>query len=300
MQGLRIGHYTQEIHGTGVSVFLFDRPAVAAYHLCASSPATHELGTLELDANVTHINGLALMGGSAFGLTAVEGVMRWLQEQGQGWAMPHGTVPIVPAAAIYDLAIKSDKAPTADNAYDACRFAVEDDLQAGRIGAGAGASVGKVVPDTARMTGGVGRAQVTLANGATVLVYAVVNCVGDVLDEHADIIAGAKLPDGEFANCAQWLLADNVEKRAMSSNTTLVAVFTDAKFSRVELKRIAKMASAGMGRAISPAFTRYEGDIIFCVSLEGHFEMSELVAGTAAALLTQQAIINAVKDATIL
>jgi L-aminopeptidase/D-esterase-like protein len=301
MQGLKIGHYTNKRQGTGASVFLFEQPALAAYCLCGSSPASHELGALELDANVTHINGLALLGGSAFGLSAVSGVMRWLHEQGQGWGSPstHGRVPIVPAAAIYDLAVKEPVAPSPDDVYQACVSASVANDDVGRVGAGTGASVGKLVPSALRMQGGIGRAEITLPDGVTVLVYAVVNSVGDIYDKAGNIIAGARFSDGKFADCQASLFQAGAEPKLSSSNTTLVAVFTDALFSKVELKRIAKMAIAGIGRAVVPVFTRYDGDIVFSVSL-GEKTALEIVIGTVAAEMTRQAIVNAVNNSEIL
>ena len=300
MQGLRIGHFTQTEHGTGASVFLFDKPALGAYYLCGSSPASHEIACLDLAANVTHLNGLGLFGGSAFGLNAVAGMMRWLNEQNRGWKVPHGVVPIVPAAAIYDLSVKAALPPTPDDAYSACGAATEDNRDSGRIGAGTGASVGKLVPGTKRMTGGLGRAEITLENGASVIVYAVVNAVGDIRDISGKIIAGGRDDNDEIVNGEAWLLEGNAERRlGQSANTTLIAIFTNAKFSKVELYRIAKMATAGMARAITPAFTRYEGDIIFAVSL-GEIEALELVIGASATSLTQHAIMNAVQDSVVL
>jgi L-aminopeptidase/D-esterase-like protein len=299
MQGLRVGHYTNTTRGTGASVFLFEEPAVAAYWLCGSSPASSELGVLNLDADVTHINGLLLTGGSALGLPAVGGMHRWLEEQGQGWSTPHGRVPIVPAAAIYDLAVNQPLPPEADEVYQACLSAGIMNEQAGRIGAGTGASVGKLVPEASRMSGGLGRAEVVLPNGVMILVYAVVNSVGDVYDQKGAIIAGARLLNGEFADCQKTLMTMGDEKNMATSNTTLVAIFTDAKLSKIELGRIAKMATAGMGRAIAPIFTRYDGDLVFSASL-GEKTASELVIGTAAAELTRQAIVHAVQHSEIL
>lgn len=302
MKSLKIGHHTNTQHGTGLTVFLFDgHPATAVYHLCGSSPATRELHTLELDANITTINGLMLTGGSAFGLGATDGVMTFLQEKGMGKAMPHGdVVPIVPAAAIYDLAFKSSIAPTAEQAYQACLAADENNVSRGRIGAGTGASVGKIIPNVKHMSGGLGYAKIKLANGVIVKAYAVVNAVGDIHDATGKIIAGARLENGEFGDCEKFLLnGGRHEELVPQANTTLVAVFTNALFSKEELKRIAKMATAGMARAISPIFTRYDGDIIFCVSL-GEMIESELTVGAVAAEVIRQAIVNAVKESEIL
>lgn len=300
MKSLKIGHVTHSEHGTGLSVFLFNPPAVGAYHICGSSPATRELHTLEPDSNVEEINGLVFTGGSAFGLGAVDGVMHFLNEQGHGKRMPHGgVVPIVPAAAIYDLAIGKSIPPTAEDAYRACQVAEEFNTADGRLGAGTGASVGKIVPNTSRMSGGLGYARTQLENGLIVLAYAVVNAVGDVRNDVGEIIAGARSSADEFADCEKFLLTGGEEVYAVQSNTTLVAVFTNAKFFKTELKRIAKMATAGIGRAISPAFTRYDGDVVFCVSLGDHLA-SELTVGTLAAEMTRQAIVNAVKHSVIL
>lgn len=299
MQSLKIGHSTHLNHATGLTVFLFDEPATAAYVLCGSSPASCELGTIELDATVQHINGLVFFGGSAFGLAAVEGVMRWLREQGKGFETPASVVPIVPAAGIYDLGQQLPHPPTPEDGYQACVTAIENNPLRGRIGVGTGASVGKLLPDTFCMSGGFGHAEMTLENGVTVGAYAVVNSLGDVRDQ-GEIIAGAKTKEGEFADCEKLLLSGVREKKLSDIiNTTLVAVFTNAKFSRAELKRIAKVALGGMARAISPVFTRYDGDIIFCVSL-GEEAASEVTVAAMAAEMVRKAIVNAVKDSIIL
>jgi L-aminopeptidase/D-esterase-like protein len=298
MQSLKIGHSTNTELGTGLTVFLFEQPAVAAYHLCGSSPATRELHTLELDANPTHIDGLVFSGGSALGLGATDGVMRFLLEQGRGKPVPHGVMPIVPAVSVYDLAVKAPQPPTVEEAYQAARSAKNECIE-GRVGAGTGCSVGKLVPQSSRMSGGIGFAEVILKNGLHVLVYAVVNAVGDIHDPSGKIIAGARLANGAFADCEKYFLNGQHEKQISNTNTTLVAVFTNAKFSKIELKRISKMASCGMARAIFPVFTRYDGDIVFAVSL-GEQQASEVMVGTIAANLTQQAIIYAVKESIIL
>lgn len=297
MQGLKIGHYTHDSHGTGVSVFLFEKGAVGGYWISGSAPATHELVVLDPDNSVPRVYGLVFAGGSAFGLYAAEGVMRYLAERNIGHPTLRGVVPIVPACAIYDLARLKPKPPIADEAYEACLSASEENRETGRVGAGCGATIGKLIPQAHPMTGGLGRAELTLENGLTVMAYAVVNCVGDVRDKTNTIIAGAKNAKGEFANCEEYLLSGQGEKDLFShTNTTLVAIFTNAKFSKGELRRIAKMGTAGMGRAIAPIFTRYDGDILFCISL-GKIVASELTVGTMAAEAVRLAILDAVKNA---
>lgn len=299
MRSLKVGHYTNDLNGTGVSVFLLDRPSPAAYSLCGASPASHELHVLELDANVPFIDGLVFSGGSAFGLGSVAGVMKWFQEQGRGYQTHYAPVPIVPAAGIYDFAVKSTIPPTAENAYQACVDAVESNAAMGRIGAGTGASIGKFVPHASRMSGGVGFAEMRMANGVSVLAYVVVNSLGDVRDAAGNILAGARLANGEFANCERYLLEGHNEIVTDLANTTLVAVFTNARFSKPELKRITKVAMAGMARAVSPIFTRDDGDIIFCVSLGDHVA-SEITIGAMAAEVVRQAIVNSVQDSMLI
>lgn len=293
---LKIGHTTNHVNGTGATVFLFNQPVEAAYHLCGSSPATRELTVLELDAHVSHIDSLVFLGGSAIGLGAVDGAIRWLEEHNRGWLTPHGKVPIVPAAAIYDLAYKKAIPPTAAEVYQACLDATAQNEAFGRIGAGTGATIGKLVPDATRMTGGLGRAAIHLDTGLKVVAYAIVNSVGDVRDEVGNIIAGAQWADGQFANCENYLLSGQSERTVAPLNTTLIAILTNARFSKNQLKRIAKMASAGLARAIAPIFTPYDGDLVYCISL-GEQLVSETIVGTISAEVTRQAIVNAVLTA---
>lgn len=298
MKGLKIGHATNEEYGTGLSVFLFEESAVGAYWICGSAPATHELVVLDSDNSVPKLNGLVLAGGSAYGLYAAKGMMRYLTERGIGHPTPHGVVPIVPAAAIYDLAYKQAMPPSEEEAYQACLTASENNTQSGRIGAGTGATIGKLIPTAKAMHGGFGLAQLRLTNGILVNAYAVVNGVGDVRDAASRIVAGACDEHGHFANCEKYLLSGQGEKDLFAhGNTTLVVVVTNAQFSKGELKRIAKMATAGMGRAIAPIFTRFDGDILFCISV-GDQLASELTVGTMAAEAVRLAILDAVKESS--
>lgn len=300
MQGLKIGHTSNTEHGTGVSVFLFEQGATAGYWVCGSAPASHELAVLDPENSVPHLYGLVFSGGSAYGLFAAQGAMTYLTERGIGHPTVHGIVPIVPAAAIYDLNYKSALPPTAEEAYQACVNARENNTESGRIGAGCGATVGKIVPHKKHMSGGLGRAELTLANGIKVIAYVVVNAIGDIYGTAGNIIAGSRNDDGTFANCSQYLLSGKAEEDLFSqTNSTLAVVLTNAKFSKDELKRIGKMAIAGMARAISPAFTRYDGDILFCVSI-GDKLVSELTLGSMATQAVQTAILDAVKDSEVI
>jgi L-aminopeptidase/D-esterase-like protein len=148
------------------------------------------------------------------------------------------------------------------------------------------------------MSGGLGFAKMTVGK-VNILVYAVVNSVGDVRDTSGKIIAGARDDNGQFADCEKYILSQDFAPLATPSNSTLVAVFTDGAFSKIQLKRISKMALAGMARAVTPIFTQYDGDIIFCTSL-GQVEAQEIAVGTAAAVAVQSAIMDAVKNSVVL
>lgn len=297
MQGLKVGHVSHQEWGTGLTVFLFDRAAVGSYVLCGSGPASHELAPLEPDNSVERVHALLFSGGSAYGLHAANGVMRYLTERGIGLTLPHGIVPIVPAVAIYDLAHKAAFPPTDADAYQACLQARENNLEQGQVGAGTGATVGKVIPDASSMPGGLGVARYELAGGIEVIAYVVVNPIGDVRDAQNQIIAGARRENGDFANCEQYIFSGEGEKQLIQrGHTTLAVVFTNAAFSKAQLKRISKMAMAGMARAISPIFSCYDGDILFSISL-GEKEASVLTIGTIGAELVRQAIVNAVQNA---
>lgn len=299
MQGVKIGHHTDQERGTGLSVFLFEHAASAACVLGGSAPATHELAVLEPENTVGTIHGICLTGGSAYGLFAAKGLMQYLAEKAIGYETVHGVVPIIPAAAIYDLAYLEAQVPTAEQAYEACVKATEVNFTTGRIGAGTGATVGKIIPHAYSMTGGLGRASIMLASGLEVTAYAVVNAVGDVCDDRHRILAGACNEKGQFLDCTQYLLTGQVEQELfLQGNSTLVVVLTNAFFVKDELKRISKMAVAGVARAVSPIFTRYDGDVLFSVSV-GDEQASELTVGALAAEATRLAIINAVKESEI-
>lgn len=290
MRGLKVGHSSDQENGTGVTVFLFEDGAVGSYCLCGQAPATHELAVLDPENTVEKLHGLAFAGGSAYGLFAAQGVMKYLTERGIGHPVPHGHVPIVPAASIYDLAFKRAVPPSAEQAYQACLSAIPNNFDTGPIGAGTGARVGKLVPSAKPMRGGIGTAQLSYQGHVQVLAYAIVNCVGDVRGTHGEIIAGAKDEQGIFVDCDRYVQGGETETALFShTNTTLVAIMINASFTKSALKRLAKMAIAGMARAITPAFTPFDGDVLFCISLGGP-SAPELAIGSLAAHATCLAI----------
>lgn len=282
--GIRVGHATDAEGGTGCTVVL--GPFRAASDVRGLATGTRELDALSPHHLVPVVNALLLTGGSAFGLDAAGGVMAWLEEQGLGFETPAARVPIVPAAVIYDLAAgRPDRRPDAAMGRAACEAATDSPVAEGRIGAGTGATVGKIAGPAGAMPGGVGSWSVQAA-GFTIGALAVVNALGDVLGEDGRIIAGARGPDGEFLDTARLLREQDVAggfgrtRVAPATNTTLAVVATDAPLTRTALEMLARMAGTGMARRISPANTPFDGDVTFAASTS-----SEAVELPPAALL---------------
>ncbi|WP_133127245.1 P1 family peptidase [Legionella nagasakiensis] len=299
MEGLKISHFTNREDGTGASVFLFEQGAVGSYVIAGAASASHEIAVLDPEHSVPCVHGLMLTGGSTFGLYAAEGVVRYLAEKNIGFQLPHATIPLVPASALYDLSYRKPVAPSASAIYEICSAATENNTESGVIGAGTGATVGKLVSSAYEMKSGLGRSAIQLMSGLEVIVYAAVNAVGDVYD-NGKLLAGARFKDGRWANSQDLLLSGQSEKNLFAgTNTTLVAIFTNAKGDKAFLKRIAKMAVAGCARAISPVFSPYDGDTIFCFSL-GDWDVGELILGTIVAEQVRLAIIDAVKCAEVI
>ncbi|ODN43906.1 hypothetical protein BGC07_14700 [Piscirickettsia litoralis] len=293
--GLKIGHAEDQKNQTGVSVFLFDEPATCGYHLCGSAPALRDVQVLDLDTCVNEVHGLALTGGSAFGLDITSGVMQWLEEQGKGLQTPHRQIPLVPTAAIYDFDSGQAVAPTPELAYQACESA-SGDYQYGRVGAGFGASAGKAWQDATPTRTGIGLSVIQTGDNRIVSV-AVVNAVGDIYQEN-QIIAGAKDNQGSFINLEKKISQGdfNIEL-SPNQNTVLVANFIDGALPVKELAIISKMTTAGMARAIRPSFTSFDGDIVFtaAVGKKALSDADTMRLGTACALNVEQAIINSVR-----
>ena len=277
VEGIRVGHFTDPRRPTGCTVILYERGAVAGVDVRGSAPGTRETDLLEPTNLVDKVNAVVLSGGSAFGLDAATGVVRYLDERGFGYSLGGAPpVPIVPAAVLFDLTVGDPKIrPTADSGYDACTKASSGPVAEGNVGAGAGATVGKLL-GRRPMKGGIGTASIKLPNGIVVAAIVAVNCVGDVLDPSTgQIIAGALTPDGKsFLNIAGALKRGTGVAAAgagsggagAGENTTIGVVATNARFSKTEMTKIAQMAHDGMARAISPSHTMYDGDTLFAMS----------------------------------
>jgi L-aminopeptidase/D-esterase-like protein len=270
-------------------------------------------GTREMLPLTTHhladrVDAVLLTGGSAYGLDAAAGVMRWMEERGRGFAVGPGVVPIVPAAVVFDLAPlgRFDARPTPAMAYDACERASSHDVAEGSVGAGTGTTVGKGAGVERAMKGGVGCAvassgesNVVVAGALHVGALAVVNALGDVRDDRGAILAGARDGSGGFVDVARFLArggGDGEVAAAAMRNTTLAVVMASVPLSRAELQQVAQAATAAFHRRITPAGTSFDGDVVFALApLDTEEETDE--ARDAARGAARDAVSTAVSEA---
>jgi L-aminopeptidase/D-esterase-like protein len=293
--GIRIGHAQDLEARTGCTVIL------GPFRAGCDITGTREIETLSHLHLVERVDAILLTGGSAFGLCAADGVVAWLEEQGdRGFDTGVARVPIVPAAVIYDLGVgRSDRRPDAGMGRAACE-AARVDVPEGRVGAGTGASVGKLLGLAAAMPGGLGTSGRVVA-GYIVGALAVVNAVGDVLDRAGQILAGARDGSGGFADSARIACeGSGVAPLAPGTNTTLAVVATDAPLERSALHALARAGSTGVTRRTSPPHTPFDGDITFAVSTAGDCRPVPpalllalgAVAGEAVAAAVERAVIQ--------
>lgn len=271
--GIRVGHATDATALTGCTVVLCEAGAVGGVDVRGSAPGTRETDLLRPMSLVQRVHAVLLTGGSAFGLGAADGVMRYLEEQGVGFdtgiaGVPR--IPIVPAAVIFDLGLGDHRArPSPQMAYEACR-AASAAVAEGTVGAGTGATVGKLLGLMSAMKGGVGTWSVTLSDGVLVGALAVVNAYGDVLDDRTGmVLAGARNPEGGgFLTMARALQTEKVPARpGIGEHTTLAVVATNAHLTKEQANWLARAAHDGLARAVSPVHTLFDGDTIFALSL---------------------------------
>jgi L-aminopeptidase/D-esterase-like protein len=301
--GIAVGHATDAAGATGLTVIRgIDGPLRASAHVLGRATGSRELALLDPSAHNDRIDAIMLTGGSAYGLDAAAGVMRWMEEHGRGYAVPGGVVPIVPAAVVFDLAPlgRFDARPTAEMAYQACDDAKSDGIEEGSVGAGTGCTVGKVAGPAHCMKGGVGIAAAGTedAHGVMAAAIVAVNSVGHVRDFDGAIIAGPRGPDGTPGDAEKIISAGAPRpEREAAANTTLAVVALNVAMSKVELQQIARAASAALYRRIGPAGTSFDGDVIFAVSpMEGRTApliQAEVVVVAA----LEEAIVRAVRFA---
>lgn len=302
VQGLTVGHATDAEARTGCTVIL--GPFRGACDIRGLATGTRELDALSPHHLVPRVNAILLTGGSAFGLDAAAGVMAWLEERAIGFDTGFARVPIVPAAVIYDLAEgRADRRPDAAMGRAACDAADVAEVAEGSVGAGTGATVGKILGHAGGMPGGVGSWALDSA-GYTVGALAVVNAFGDVLGADGRIVAGARGPDGGFLDTARALREAGFEggfgrpQPSPGTNTTLAVVATDAPLSRTALEVLARMAATAVARRISPVNTPFDGDVVFALSTsDGVADLPAaalLALGAAATYTLERAIERAV------
>lgn len=310
--GIRLGHYTDTRRPTGCTAILFDGEATAAVDYDGSAPGSYLGAMLKPISPVTGIHAMLLTGGGLMGLPAMAGVVRFMEERkiGYNWGTPEVPIPITVGAVIADLEVGDPHVrPDAEAAYKACLAASTAPVEEGNVGVGAGGTVGKMLLNHGYggMKGGLGTASLRLGD-VVIGALIVLNSVGDILDwRTAKIIAGARLPDGkDFANIAETLkrLSEDKTQAAVQvhdpalMSTTLVVVATNASFIRVELAKIAMMASTGAARAINPYHTNGDGDSTFALSTNKlKSDLSVSVVGALAAEAVSEAAVRAVKAA---
>lgn len=300
--GIRVGHVSDFQAVTGCTAILCPQGAVGGVDIRGSATGTGETPVLDPGHVTSQVHGILLAGGSAFGLEAASGVRRYLEHQGVGFDTGAAKVPIVPAAILYDLGIgKADVRPTVAMGEAAAAAATEDAVKEGSVGAGTGATVGKILGMRQAMKSGVGSFTVTLPGGVMVSSLAAVNAFGDVRDPASGkILAGArKTPNGvDFADTQEQMKRGAGGGFAVR-NTTLVVVATNARLTKVQANKLAQQSSLGMARTIFPVNTMFDGDIAFALSL-GDRQADINVLGVAAAEAVAQAILRAVSLAKTL
>ena len=302
--GVLAGHWTDRVAATGCTVVLAPpEGAVAAISTRGGAPGTRESDVLTPGNLVERVHAVLLTGGSAFGLAAADGVMRWLEERGRGFETRGGRVPIVPAAVVYDLAIgDGTRRPDAAAGYAACNEAERcagQPVAQGAVGAGTGATVAKSGGIERALKGGVGTASERLAAGAIVAALVVVNATGDIWDcESGHPIATPRVDAEGRRPGALDLLRQRPPREATGAfNTTLTLIATTAALSRNELLRVAEMTHAGLGRAIVPYLGPGDGDVVFALSTGGSAAPDLMAVGALAGLAAGRAVARAVRAA---
>ncbi len=300
LQGVRVGHAGDVQALTGCTVVLCEGGAVGGVDQRGGAPGTRETDLLRPLHLVEKVHAVLLTGGSAFGLDAATGVMRYLEERGVGYDTGVARVPIVPAAVLFDLGLGSPAVrPDAAMGYQACLNAASADLPEGNVGAGLGASVGKLLGPALAMKAGLGSAALRLDGGLVIAALAAVNALGDVIDpETREIAAGARSSlesDAPFADSSTVLrqlgnLAQPVAPAG--SSTTLGVVVTNAALTKEQANLVAQMAQDGLARAVRPAHTLFDGDTIFTLAT-GEYAADANVVGGLAAEVFAQAVLRA-------
>ncbi len=302
--GLRVGHFTESRRPTGCSVILVEDGAVCGVDVRGGAPGTRETDLLSPVNTVQQVHAVVLAGGSAFGLDAATGVVRYLEERGVGFPVGAARVPIVPAAILFDLGVGDWRIrPDASSGYAAARAASSQAVGEGNVGAGAGATVGKLLGPGRAMKCGLGSASLRLPNDLVVAALVAVNAAGDVVDPATGrLVAGARSADGRsLAGTVRLLLEGRLAglPDTRGENTTIGVVATNAALSKSEATKVAQMAHDGLARTLNPVHTPLDGDTLFCLAT-GKLGQSPGagVVGTLAAEAVSRAVLRAALTAT--
>ncbi len=299
--GIAAGHWTDDAAATGCTVILSTDGAVGGVAVRGGSPGTRETDLLDPIRRVDQVHAVLLSGGSAFGLAAASGVQQWLEERGIGFEAPHGPVPIVPAAILYDLGVgRADVRPNPAAGYAACEASDANAMARGSVGAGTGATVAKAFGLEGAVKGGIGSARCVLPDGVSLGAAVAVNAWGGIYD-HRDggLIAGPRAADGSMADPVEVMLTGQTSTRSSSlTNTTVGVVATDAKLDKMQANFVASACHDGLALTIRPCHTPSDGDTMFCMATGQNAADANLMAiVTAATHVTALAVLDAIGSA---
>jgi L-aminopeptidase/D-esterase-like protein len=302
LEGILVGHYTLSERPTGCTVITSAKPFVAGVDVRGGAPGSRETELLKPENSVEQIDAIFLSGGSAFGLDVATGISRYLEEQGQGFDVKVAKVPIVCGAILFDLLLGDPKIrPDAEAGYKAISSASSEQVPEGNVGAGAGATVGKMMGLEYAMKGGLGSWALSRSDGLKVGALVAVNAMGDVVDpETGTIIAGARSKDGQgFVDIMRELRRGYQPGSPFSGNTVIGVVATNAGLTKAQCTKVAQMTHDGLARSIYPCHTPWDGDTIFAISTGawGDKEADIGVVGALAADAMAAAIIRGVLNA---
>lgn len=299
VKGIKVGHAENTQGKTGVTVIIAENGAVCGVDVRGAAPGTRETDLLNPINSMEKVNAVVLSGGSAFGLEASCGVMQYLEEKGIGFDVGVTKVPIIPAAVLYDLE-NGDVfcRPNQEMGRKACENASNEILLEGDVGAGCGATVGKLRGTLGWCNSGIGSWAETTENGITVAAIIAVNAFGDIL-ENGTIIAGTKDENGNFLDTAKGIIHNASTLSFSGKNTTIGCIATNVKLTKAQATKVAGMAHDGLARCISPVHTTMDGDTLFCLSTE-EVELPTApvdLVGIMAAKVTEEAVLRAIKAA---
>ena len=303
VSGIRVGHYTDRDAATGCTVVLCEDGAVGGVDVRGSAPGTRETDLLRPGNLVSEVHAVLLSGGSAFGLDAASGVMRYLEERGMGVRFGGASIPIVPAAILFDLGVITwEVRPGPNEGYAACQNASNGPVAEGSVGAGTGATVAKLIGMERAVKGGIGTASIDLGHGLVVGAIVAVNAVGGIVDpDSGEVIAGPLGDDGRSMRDPIGLITSlefGGAARTPTTNTTIGVVATSARLNTEQANKLAAVAHDGLAMAIRPAHTMSDGDTVFALAtstFDGPFDMDRVCA--VSVLCVSRAILRGVRKA---